>query len=182
MRYLAVSIDTKDKKVLVVGGSLPVGAFAGKREIMKNLSPTGGVYQAGTLSGNPLAMKMGLDILKYLQDHGEIYEELDHFAEKLEAGFNKNLKESGVKGKVSRYKSMISLFFGDFDKIKSYEDVKHADTETYKIYFKKMLERGYIVAPAQFEAIFLSDAHTEEMLDKFFEDNLQVLKEIAANK
>ena len=166
----------------IIGGGLPVGAFAGKREIMKNLSPTGGVYQAGTLSGNPLAMKMGLDILKYLQDHGEIYEELDHFAGKLEAGFNKNLKESGVKGKVSRYKSMISLFFGDFDEIKSYEDVKHADTETYKVYFKKMLERGYIVAPAQFEAIFLSDAHTEEMLDKFLEDNLEVLKEIAANK
>ncbi|MDO5027915.1 MAG: glutamate-1-semialdehyde 2,1-aminomutase [Bacillota bacterium] len=166
----------------IIGGGLPVGAFAGKREIMEKLSPTGGVYQAGTLSGNPLAMKMGLDVLHYLEDHQEIYDKLDKLASKLEAGFNKNLEISGVKGKVSRYKSMLSLFFGDFDQIKSYEDVKNADTETYKLYFKKMLERGYIVAPAQFEAIFLSDAHTEAMIDKFLADNLQVLKEIAGEK
>lgn len=166
----------------IIGGGLPVGAFAGKRDIMKNLSPTGGVYQAGTLSGNPLAMKMGLDVMKYLQEHQEIYDKLSALGEKLEKGFNKNLQESGISGKVSRYKSMLSLFFGEFDKIKSYEDVKKADAEMYKLYFKKMLSRGYIIAPAQFEALFLSNAHTEEMLDNFLSDNLEVLKEIKNKK
>lgn len=163
----------------IIGGGLPVGAFAGPREIMNYLSPVGGVYQAGTLSGNPLAMKMGLDTLHELESHPEIYDKLDKFAQELDEGFTKNLKEVGLPGKVTRFHSMLSLFFGDFDEIKCFDDVQAADTEMYAAYFKGMLEEGYILAPAQFEAIFLSNAHTEEIIQETIAANRRVLEKIA---
>ncbi|MDO5713016.1 MAG: glutamate-1-semialdehyde 2,1-aminomutase [Tissierellia bacterium] len=162
----------------IIGGGLPVGAFAGKREIMEYLSPLGGVYQAGTLSGNPLAMKMGRDVLLTLEKHQEIYTHLEEMAMTLEKGFIENLKLTGIPGKVNRYKSMLSLFFGEFEEIKSYEDVKAADTEMYAKYFKGMLEEGFLFAPAQFEAIFLSNAHTNEVIEKVLDSNLKVLRKL----
>ncbi len=149
----------------IIGGGLPVGAFAGKREIMEHLSPVGGVYQAGTLSGNPLAMKMGRDTLHILRDNPAIYDKLAEYGAMLEEGFTSNLKETNTPGAVTRFRSMVCLFFGEFDTIRSFEDVKHADTDTYARYFKEMIGMGIILAPAQFEAIFLSDAHTKENIE-----------------
>lgn len=149
----------------IIGGGLPVGAFAGKREIMEHLSPVGGVYQAGTLSGNPLAMKMGRDTLHILRDNPAIYDKLAEYGAMLEEGFTNNLKETNTPGAVTRFRSMVCLFFGEFDTIRSFEDVKHADTDTYARYFKEMIGMGIILAPAQFEAIFLSDAHTKENIE-----------------
>ncbi len=163
----------------IIGGGLPVGAFAGSREIMEKLSPLGGVYQAGTLSGNPLAMKMGLDTLHELESHPEIYDKLDQFALELDQGFCKNLKEVGIPGKVTRFHGMMSLFFGEFDEIKSFDDVQAADTDLYEKYFHGMVEEGFILAPAQFEAIFLSDAHTEDVIQKTLEANRRVLEKIS---
>lgn len=163
----------------IIGGGLPVGAFAGRREIMEYLSPVGGVYQAGTLSGNPLAMKMGRDVLLTLKSRPEIYDRLEKMAMTLEKGFLDNLKRTGIPGAVNRYKSMLSLFFGEFDgPILSYEDVKKADTDLYARYFRGMVKEGFLFAPAQFEAIFLSDAHTEEMMEKVLEANLRTLKNL----
>lgn len=162
----------------IIGGGLPVGAFAGSKEIMEKLSPLGGVYQAGTLSGNPLAMKIGLDTLKVLETHPEIYEKLDRFAYELDQGFSKNLTDLGIPGKVTRFHSMLSLFFGEFDQIKSFDDVQKADTELYAKYFQGMVKEGFIMAPAQFEAIFLSDAHTEDIIEKTIQANRRVLEDI----
>lgn len=163
----------------IIGGGLPVGAFAGREEIMRHLSPDGDVYQAGTLSGNPLAMKMGRDVITVLRDNQHIYDELEAKAIALENGFNENLKATGVAGKVVRYKSMMCLFFGEFDEINSYDDVKNANTEVYSEYFKHMLSEGIVLAPAQFEAIFLSDAHTEEHIQFTIEANRRALEKIA---
>lgn len=162
----------------IIGGGLPVGAFAGSKEIMEKLSPLGGVYQAGTLSGNPLAMKIGLDTLKVLEAHPEIYEKLDRFAYELDQGFSKNLTDLGIPGKVTRFHSMLSLFFGEFDQIKSFDDVQKADTKLYAKYFQGMVKEGFIMAPAQFEAIFLSDAHTEDIIEKTIQANRRVLEDI----
>lgn len=169
-RYGSISKDFGIKADLycfgkIIGGGLPVGAFAGKREIMNKLSPVGDVYQAGTLSGNPLAMKMGRDTLTILKNNPSIYEKLEKYAIMLEEGFNNNLKTTGIPGMVKRYKSMLSLFIGEFDQICSYEDVKNANTNLFAKYFQEMLKQGIMLAPAQFEAIFLSDAHTEEMIE-----------------
>ena len=162
----------------IIGGGLPVGAFAGPRKIMEKLSPVGGVYQAGTLSGNPLAMKMGRDTLKTLEAHKDIYDRLEEMATRLEAGFNKNLKETGIPGKVTIYTSMMSLFFGEFDEINSYNDVKKADTKMFAKYFREMIKEGYMFAPAQFEAIFFQAAHTDEIIDATIEANLRALKRL----
>ncbi|NLY21258.1 MAG: glutamate-1-semialdehyde 2,1-aminomutase [Tissierellia bacterium] len=165
----------------IIGGGLPVGAFAGPEKIMRHLSPDGDVYQAGTLSGNPLAMKMGRDVLNILREDKEIYERLEEKAIKLENGFNENLKSTGVSGKVVRYKSMLCLFFGEFDEIKSYDDIKNANTEMYSEYFSFMLDRGIVLPPAQFEAIFISDAQTDEILDYTIEQNRLALEHITKN-
>ncbi|MCI6609569.1 MAG: glutamate-1-semialdehyde 2,1-aminomutase [Ezakiella sp.] len=160
----------------IIGGGLPVGAFAGPREIMNKLSPVGGVYQAGTLSGNPLAMKMGRDTLLALDENRELYDKLEQLAIRLGKGFEENLRKTGIKGKVTRYKSMMSLFFGDFGEIKSYNDVKNADTKMYAKYFRAMVHQNFMFAPAQFEAIFFQKAHTEDIIDRTIEANLLALK------
>ena len=100
---------------------------------------------------------------------------------KLEIGFNENLKATGVNGKVVRYKSMLCLFFGKFDEINSYDDIKNANTEIYSEYFSFMLDRGIVLPPAQFEAIFISDAQTDEILDYTIEQNRLALEHIAKN-
>lgn len=161
----------------IIGGGLPVGAFAGSREIMSYLSPTGNVYQAGTLSGNPLAMKMGLDVLRVLQENPEIYTSLEAKAKRLQEGFEENIAATGVAAKVVRYRSMLSLFFGHFPgDIRSYDDVKNADTEQYAKYFRAMFEQGFIFGPAQFEGIFISEAHSDEIIEKTIQANRKALE------
>ncbi|KYH28140.1 MULTISPECIES: glutamate-1-semialdehyde 2,1-aminomutase [Clostridium] len=161
----------------IIGAGLPVGAYGGRREIMECVSPLGPVYQAGTLSGNPLAMHMGYKNLNILKNNKNIYKELEDKAIKLEKGFNKNIKELGIKATVVRFKSMLCLFFGE-GPFENYDDVSKCDTKKYAVYFKEMLNRGILVAPSQFEAIFLSDAHNDEDIQKTIKANYEALYKV----
>ncbi|WP_070000892.1 glutamate-1-semialdehyde 2,1-aminomutase [Cellulosilyticum sp. I15G10I2] len=159
----------------IIGGGLPVGAYGGKEAIMNMISPVGPVYQAGTLSGNPLAMHMGKNTLEYLRDHPDVYEVLNEKAAYLEEGIKSNLKKLGLDLAVTRVGSLIGLFFIS-GKAENYDDVKNCDLEKFNIYFKAMLEQGVLIGPAQFEAMFISTAHTQEELDQTIEANYNALK------
>lgn len=143
----------------VVGGGMPLAAYGGRKDIMDCVAPVGSVYQAGTLSGNPVATAAGVATLQILKSHPEIYEGLQKKADTLEAAF----LEKGLH--VNRAGSLLSVFFTD-QKVESYEDALTSDTDRFARYFGHLLDRGIYVAPSQFEAIFLSDAHTEEDLQK----------------
>jgi glutamate-1-semialdehyde 2,1-aminomutase len=149
----------------IIGGGLPVGAFGGKEEIMKQLAPGGPVYQAGTLSGNPLAMAAGYSALKHIKDHPEIYDELEEKSSYLERGFKENLKSVGKYYSMNRVGSMMCMFFTE-EPVDNFNDAVKSDTELYGKYFNEMLKRGIYLAPAQFEALFVSTVHSKEDLDK----------------
>lgn len=149
----------------IIGGGMPVGAYGGKREIMEFVSPTGPVYQAGTLSGNPLAMAAGNAQLEYLQEHSYIYEEIEKKGEYLEKEFKAAAEKNGIAVCINRVGSMMSVFFTDTDVV-DFETACKSDTERFKKYFNEMLKRGIYLAPSQFESLFLCDAHTAEDLEK----------------
>ena len=149
----------------IIGGGLPVGAFGGKREIMEKLSPSGPVYQAGTLSGNPLAMAAGYAALSYIKEHPEIYVQLEKSSMYLENGFKENLKSIGKNYAMNRVGSMMCMFFTE-QPVNDFKSALTSDTALYGKYFHEMLNRGIYLAPAQFEALFVSTAHTKEDLDK----------------
>jgi glutamate-1-semialdehyde 2,1-aminomutase len=159
----------------IIGGGLPVGAYGGKNAIMDMISPVGPVYQAGTLSGNPLAMHVGKKTLEYLRDHPRVYEELEQKTTYLEQGIKNNLEQLGLDLAVTRVGSLIGLFFIS-GKTENYDDVKNCDLEKFNIYFEEMLNRGILIGPAQFEAMFLSTAHTKEDLDQTIKANYEALK------
>lgn len=161
----------------IIGGGFPVGAYGAKREIMEMVSPLGGVYQAGTLSGNPIAMHLGLKSLNMLKENSEIYDELEEKAIYIEKEIQKNIEKTGAKATIVRFKGMLTLFFGkgEFD---NYDNVMKCDTEMYAKYFKKMLDQGIMLPPAQFECMFLSAAHTKEDLERFVKANLIALEEL----
>jgi len=159
----------------IIGGGLPVGAYGGKKEIMKQLAPVGTIYQAGTLSGNPLAMAAGIEMLKILKNNPSIYTELERKTAKLENGLKENLRKTGNKGVINRVGSMMTLFFNDLDKIESYDDVMKSDKEKYARYFRKSLESGIYFAPSQFEAAFVSNAHTDEDIERTIEASYNAL-------
>ncbi|MDF2613083.1 MAG: glutamate-semialdehyde -aminomutase [Clostridia bacterium] len=159
----------------IIGGGLPVGAYGGKNAIMDMISPVGPVYQAGTLSGNPLAMYAGKNTLEYLRDHRNVYDELDQKASVLEQGIRNNLKKLGLNLAVTRVGSLIGLFFIS-GKTENYDDVKECDLVRFNIYFKEMLQRGILIGPAQFEAMFVSTAHSKEDIEKTIEANYEALK------
>ncbi len=159
----------------IIGGGLPVGAYGGRKEIMDKLAPEGPVYQAGTLSGNPLAMSAGIAMLKTLKNTEGVYDELDRKAAKLEAGFKKNIEETGTKATVNRVGSMMTFFFADSDKVSSFDEAMSCNTEKYAEYFKKSIDSGIYIAPSQFEAMFVSAAHTDEDIDKIIEANYKAL-------
>ena len=150
----------------IIGGGLPVGAFGGKREIMDYLAPEGPVYQAGTLSGNPLAMAAGIATLKELQKEG-VYEELRRKTEKLSEGLKEAAKSAGVYDKVS-FKSIesISIVYFTPKDVKNYQDALTSNTEAYAVFFRRMLREGIYLAPSQFEVAFMSTAHTQEDIEK----------------
>ncbi|MBK7379501.1 MAG: glutamate-1-semialdehyde 2,1-aminomutase [Ignavibacteriales bacterium] len=149
----------------IIGGGLPVGAFGGKREIMEMLSPSGPVYQAGTLSGNPLAMCAGFAALSYIKEHPEIYVKLEKSSMYLENGFKENLKAVGKNYAMNRVGSMMCMFFTE-KPVNDFKSALTSNTELYGKYFHEMLNHGIYLAPAQFEALFVSTAHTKEDLDK----------------
>lgn len=142
----------------IIGGGLPVGAYGGKREIMEKVSPLGPVYQAGTLSGNPLAMTAGIETLKLLSEHN-FYEDLKNKALALEEGLKEVAAQAGVSVCCNRVGSMMTCFFTD-QQVVDYNSAKTSDTKAYAKFFWAMLERGVYLAPSQFEAAFVSAAHT----------------------
>jgi glutamate-1-semialdehyde 2,1-aminomutase len=147
----------------IIGGGLPVGAFGGKREIMEQLAPTGGVYQAGTLSGNPLAMTAGIETLRLLKKEG-VYDLLEEKAAYLCTEAERIARSSKTPTYLSRVGSMFCIFFTP-GPVSDYASAKESDTEAFRRYFWALLEQGIYVAPSQFEAGFVSLAHTDEDME-----------------
>ncbi|MBK7105652.1 MAG: glutamate-1-semialdehyde 2,1-aminomutase [Ignavibacteriae bacterium] len=161
----------------IIGGGLPVGAFGGKSEIMEKIAPSGPIYQAGTLSGNPLAMNAGFAALSYIKENPNIYNLLEEKSSYLENGFSKNLEKLGKNYATNRVGSMMCMFFTE-EKVDNFNSAVKSDTELYGKYFHKMLENGIYLAPAQFEALFVSTVHTKEDLDKTIEAHYKSLIDI----
>jgi len=147
----------------IIGGGFPVGAYGGRREIMQCVAPSGPVYQAGTLSGNPIAMTAGLATLNELNDSS--YAQLESRGAQLESGLNRVLEEGEIKARLHRLGSMWTLFFSD-QPVTDYESAKKCDTKAFAQFFHAMLERGIYLPPSQFEAAFISLAHTSDDIDK----------------
>ncbi|MCK8602633.1 glutamate-1-semialdehyde 2,1-aminomutase [Desulfoferrobacter suflitae] len=147
----------------IIGGGLPVGAYGGKREIMEHMAPVGKVYQAGTLSGNPLAMSAGLATLDLLSDPG-VYAELEEKAAYLAEGLTKAAAKAGVATTLNRVGSMGCGFFTG-TRVRDFDSAMKADTQAYSVFFQEMLKRGVYLAPSQFEAFFISTAHERRHLD-----------------
>lgn len=145
----------------IIGGGMPVGAYGGKREIMEMVAPVGSVYQAGTLSGNPVAMAAGLAQLTILKDHPEIYTNMRKNADRLFEGMAELVKKYEKPWKMNHIGSLGCLYFTERD-VHNYEEAKTADTKAFADYFRFMLEHGIHLGPSQFEAMFVSNAHTEE--------------------
>ncbi len=160
----------------VIGGGLPVGAFGGRRDIMERMAPSGPIYQAGTLSGNPLAMIAGYTTLKLLGEPG-VYERLEAISARLEEGFAKNAKELGIPMTINRVGSMICPFFTDI-RVTDYETAKTSDLARFAQYFANLLDAGVCIAPSQFEGMFVSTAHTDEDIEATIEANYEALKRL----
>ncbi|SFE49796.1 glutamate-1-semialdehyde 2,1-aminomutase [Paenibacillus algorifonticola] len=159
----------------VIGGGLPVGAYGGRRDLMELMAPSGPIYQAGTLSGNPLAMAAGYTTLKLLTP--ETYELLERQAVRLQHGFEANAKAAGVASTINRVGSMVCPFFTETHVI-NYDTAKTADLDRFKAYFAAMLELGVSVAPSQFEGMFVSAVHTDEDIDATIAANATALSRL----
>lgn len=161
----------------IIGGGLPVAAYGGRADIMEMISPVGPVYQAGTLSGNPLAMRAGLAMLGELKAPG-FYEELSAKAERLVEGLRSALKDTAVPGQVNVAGSLLTLFFTP-SQVRDFADAKKSDRARFAAFFTEMLSRGILLPPSQFEAMFVSSAHTEADIDKTIDaarDSLEALR------
>jgi glutamate-1-semialdehyde 2,1-aminomutase len=159
----------------IIGGGLPVGAYGGKKEIMDYVSPAGPVYQAGTLSGNPMAMAAGYAMLSYLNEHPEIYEHLELLTQLLVRGMRKELDKLGLPYTINHIGSMCTLFFTDRE-VRDFDDAKTADLALFRQYFHKMLEQGVYLAPSQFESLFLSAALTSYDIEYVVSAHKKALK------
>jgi glutamate-1-semialdehyde 2,1-aminomutase len=148
----------------IIGGGLPVAAYGGKRHIMERVAPLGPVYQAGTLSGNPLAMRAGLATLPKLEAPG-FYDAVNRRTQRLAEGLRNALKEANVAGQVNVAGSLLTLFFCERP-VRNYDDAKKSDTKKFAKFFQEMLERGIFLPPSQYEALFVSAAHTDEDIDR----------------
>jgi glutamate-1-semialdehyde 2,1-aminomutase len=163
----------------IIGGGMPVGAYGGKKEIMEFVSPAGPVYQAGTLSGNPIAMAAGLTMLNYLNDHSEVYAELSLIGTKISEGIMKINESLDLGYTVNRLGSMYSLFFST-EPVVDLESAKKSDTALFGKYFQAMLQRGIYLAPSQFESLFLSTALSDKLIERILvahEESLKVILE-----
>jgi glutamate-1-semialdehyde 2,1-aminomutase len=158
----------------IIGGGMPVGAYGGKTEIMDFVSPDGPVYQAGTLSGNPVAMAAGLAILNHLKDHPEIYASIENKTRRVAEGIRSNLEKLHLPYQVINIGSMLTLFFTERE-VDDFESVKACDLDRFAAYFKKMLQLGIYLAPSQYESLFLSDALSEQDIDRIIESNYKAL-------
>jgi glutamate-1-semialdehyde 2,1-aminomutase len=161
----------------IIGGGLPVGAFGGRKEVMDKLAPLGPVYQAGTLSGNPLAVSAGLAVLSILEEEGT-YERLERLGKRLGEGLRSAAEAAGVAATLNRVGSMMTLFFGN-GPILRFDDAAACDIQRFAAFHKGMLDKGIYLAPSAFEATFVSLAHTEEQIDRTIESARIVFKGMA---
>lgn len=153
----------------IIGGGMPVGAYGGRRDIMETVAPLGAVYQAGTLSGNPVAMAAGLAQLRYLSGHQEVYDRIEFLSERLRNGLKNVIDSHNAPCTVNGIGSLSCLYFTP-EKVVDYSVAKRSDTDAFRQYFHFMLDRGNYFGPSQFEAIFVSSAHTENDIDKTIAD------------
>ncbi|MCH1983620.1 glutamate-1-semialdehyde 2,1-aminomutase [Ruminococcus sp. OA3] len=162
--YFGISADlvTYGK---IIGAGMPVGAYGGRRDIMQQVAPVGPVYQAGTLSGNPVAMAAGLTQLKILKENPDIYSHMASMGERLFGGMRALLRSYGKEQPLNHTASLGCMYFTD-QEVCNYETAKTSDTEKFADYFRFMLEHGIHLGPSQFEAMFVSNAHTEEVIDQ----------------
>jgi glutamate-1-semialdehyde 2,1-aminomutase len=160
----------------IIGGGLPVGAYGGRRKIMAHVAPQGPVYQAGTLSGNPLAMAAGIATLKQLQKKG-VYEKLEARSAQLCAGLARAAAAAGVPAQVDHVGSMVGMFFCP-DPVRSFDDAKKCDLTLFAKFYQGMRQEGIYLAPSQFEALFVSAAHTREQIDRTVAAARKVLSRI----
>lgn len=149
----------------IIGGGLPVGAYGGRKDIMQWVSPSGPMYQAGTLSGNPLAMAAGYEMLTIISEQKLLYKSLEETSSTLENGMREVLKKYGKNYQINRVGSMFTLFFTE-EEVYDYNTAIKSDTNKFAKYFNEILQRGIYLAPSQFEAVFISSAHTSEDIEK----------------
>lgn len=161
----------------IIGGGMPVGAYGGKKEIMDYVSPVGPVYQAGTLSGNPVAMAAGLAMLQHLNDNPLVYKEIEDISIKMVVGMQQNIESLGLPYTINHIGSMFSIFFTD-QEVVDFETAKSCDTALFGKYFQAMLKRGIYLAPSQFESLFISNALSEEDIVHYIQANKEALQEI----
>lgn len=159
----------------IIGGGMPVGAYGGKKEIMDCIAPVGGVYQAGTLSGNPVAMSAGLAMLTYLKNNPDLYNRLDHKTSAIVAGFNNAFQEAGFNFTINHIGSMFTVFFTD-KKVIDFDTAKTSDTAMFGKYFQAMLSQGIYMAPSQYESLFISDAISETEIAAIVKAHKNALK------
>ena len=162
----------------IIGGGLPVAAYGGRRDIMEIVAPLGPVYQAGTLSGNPLAMRAGIETLPKLETRG-FYDALNGKARRLAEGLRGALKGSGIKGQVAVAGSLLTLFFAE-EPVRNYASAKKADTARFRAFFNEMLGRGIFLPPSQFEALFVSAAHSDADIERTIAAARESLKAMAS--
>ena len=160
----------------IIGGGMPVGAYGGRADIMNVVSPAGPVYQAGTLSGNPIAMSAGLAMLRYLNEHPEVYTRLEEIGGKLAEGFQAGLVKAGLNYTINQIGSMFTLFMTDRS-VSNFADAKSCDLPLFGRYFHAMLKRGVYLAPSQFESLFVSVALTDDLIEQVIQANEESLRE-----
>ncbi|MFO7667713.1 MAG: glutamate-1-semialdehyde 2,1-aminomutase [Desulfobacterales bacterium] len=160
----------------IIGGGMPVGAYGGKREIMEMIAPRGPVYQAGTLSGNPLAMAAGIATLTQIKKPG-FYDKLEAMSEKLGSGLQDAARKAGIKVSVERTGSMLGMFFTS-GKVVDFKSAKTSDLKMFSAYYRQMLEEGIYLAPSQFEALFVSSAHEAEHIERTIEAAEKVMRRL----
>ncbi|MBD2754419.1 glutamate-1-semialdehyde 2,1-aminomutase [Spirosoma validum] len=160
----------------IIGGGMPVGAYGGRAEIMNIVSPAGPVYQAGTLSGNPIAMSAGLAMLHYLNEHPDVYSRLEEVGNKLTDGFRSALLKTGLNYTINHVGSMFTLFMTERP-VTNFSEAKSCDLPLFGRYFHAMLNRGVYLAPSQFESLFLSTALTDELVEQIIQANEESLTE-----
>lgn len=161
----------------IIGGGLPVGAYGGRADLMRMMAPEGPVYQAGTLSGNPIAVAAGLATLRFLESHCP-YSELDERAARLASGLEQAARDAGVPVRVNRVGSMMTVFFAD-DAVTDFESAARSNTSRYAAFFRSCLANGVMIAPSQFEAAFVSTAHTESDIEQTVERSFEAFREAA---
>ena len=161
----------------IIGGGMPVGAYGGRLDVMQQIAPLGGIYQAGTLSGNPVAMASGLATMRELKAHPEYYKHAEAMTSRLLAGLTDAAKSAGIALTTNQVGSMGCIFFTE-GPVECFADVQKSDLELFRRYFLGMLDEGIYLAPSQFEAIFVSAAHTEADIDRTIEAARKVFKSL----